>query len=112
MAKKPQSSGVSFKWEFGPASIITFAGIIIQAAVFIWGASALYSGLTNKIEMQGNKIETVEKGSAERFNAVRDAIKETHTVQTAQADRVTKIEASVGFISSVVQRLETRLDGK
>ena len=112
MAKKPQHGGFTFKWEFGPASIITFIGIIIQAGVFIWGASALYSGLTNKIEIQSTKIDTVEKGSAERFTAVRDAIKDNRAVQTAQAERVTKIETSVGFISSVVQRLEARLAGR
>ena len=100
------------KWnlEFGPASVIGAVGTLVQVGVVIWVASSIYTGLTNKIEQQGAKIELVEKGSDKRFETVYGAIKETKANQVDSISRVSRLETAIKYIGDQIGRLEAKLD--
>lgn len=102
---------MKFNWEIGPASILTVLGVLVQAGIVVWVMSSTYTGLSNKIESQSDKIERVAKGSRERFEKVNGSLDRYQLEQRAVGDRVTKVETSVGFIGNVLQRLETKMDG-
>ena len=104
---------MQFEWDakIGPATIAAIIGAIAVVAVDIWTASANYRGLTDKIEDQGSKIEQVARGSDRRFETVRNALTQAQTNQTQTADRVSRLETALSYISSQVQRVEAKLNG-
>ena len=97
--------------EVGLASILTVLGAFVQIGIVIWVMSSNYTGVTNKIEAQGAKIDRVATGSRERFEKVNTALDKYQTEQKAAGERMTKVETTLGFIGNVVQRLEVRMDG-
>ena len=100
-----------WSWEFGPASILTIVGVLVQAGVVIWAASSIYTGLTKQVEAQSVKIEQVEKGSHARFSTVQNAIEKSNTLATQQDSRLTKLETAITYIGSQISGVEKRLDG-
>jgi hypothetical protein len=100
------------KWnlEFGPASVIGFFSMLIQIGVVVWVASSVYTGLTNKIEAQGTKIEQVEKGSDKRFETVYGALKESKSNQVDAISRVSSLETAIRYIGTQIERVQAKLD--
>lgn len=97
--------------EVGLGTISAIVGALAQIAIVIWVMSSNYTGLSNKIEAQGSKIDRVATGSKDRFEKVNSALDKYQVQQNTANDRMTKVETTLGFIGNVVQRLEVRMDG-
>jgi hypothetical protein len=102
---------VQIQWEnkIGMASVIGAGGILIQAVVVIWATASIYTGITNKIEHQGEKIDLIEKGSDKRFEVIRDGIKTAQAHEAVIDNRLTVMETTVGFIKDSVQKIESKI---
>lgn len=90
------------KWnfEFGPASIIAVVAFLAQVGLGIWGASAMYSGILSRLDVQGVEIKQGAESSNKRFETVHTAIADTKAVQQAADVRMTRVETSLTYISS------------
>jgi len=97
-----------FAWDFkiGPAAVLTFISMVVQVVVVVWVGSSIYTGLTNRVDYQSNKIADVEKGADKRFETVVTSIKESRTKQDETIQRVTKLETALTFIGESIHRVE------
>lgn len=104
---------MKLEWEgkIGPAAVLTVVGMVVQAAVVVWVGATIYTKTIDKIEAQGSKIEEVDKGSTDRFQAVYTSLAKTRDAQQVADQRLSRVETAISYISSQVQRVEAKLDG-
>jgi UDP-N-acetylglucosamine transferase subunit ALG13 len=112
---------MKFEWDghIGPASIVGAAGILIQAGVVVWAISAFKTNVDNhfvqvdtKFAEQTQHVEKIAKGSNDRFTEVHAALAVAQNNQAALAERAGKIETAIGYVTTQMQQLVSRLDGK
>lgn len=103
---------MSWKWEFGPASVLAVLAAIAQVIVFVWVMSSNYTSLAGGQSHLTEKVETYKKASDERFDTVRTAIKDSHATTAAISNDVSGMKATLNFLGVQVQRVEDKVNGK
>ena len=112
---------MKLEWDghVGPASIVGALGIVIQAGVVVWAISAFKTNVDNhfavvdtKFTEQTQHVQKIAEGSNKRFETVHVALAAAQNNQAALAERAGKIETAIGYVTTQVQQLVSRLDGK
>ena len=111
---------MKLEWDgkLGPASVIGGLGILVQAGVIVWTISAFKTNVDNhfaqvdtKFSEQTQHVEKIAQGSNDRFKEVHVALAAAQNDQTAIVERTGKIETAIGYVTTQVQQLVSRLDG-
>ena len=111
---------MKLEWDgkLGPASVIGGLGILVQAGVIVWTISAFKTNVDNhfaqvdtKFSEQTQHVEKIAEGSNKRFETVHTALAAAQSNQAVLAERSSKIETAVGYITTQMQQLVNRLDG-
>ncbi len=97
---------MQLEWDgkVGPASIVSLVGAlaVLVSIGIVWGTA------TTRLDATAIKAE---EAKAAAVKVAEDSGKRDQRV-AAQAERLGKIETSVGFIVPALQRIESKLDAK
>lgn len=86
---------IQWRGDIGPA----FLAILIQTLVLFGGGIAVYTRLSDTVDVTKNQIIELKN--------VTNTLKDT---QFASQERVAKVETSLNFVASSLDRLDKKLD--